>query len=882
MRRAGPAFLLLTALLAVGLVSAAPGAAQEVSEARAALRSGEYDEAVRDFRRILRDDPGSAEARRGLVRALATTGRLDEAEAAARAAPEAAALAAELGRVLEARGEIEAAEAAYLRAEEAGAGDALVARADRVELLFRTGRVEEALELADTFIDVYNGAGGRLGPAELLAVGRAVRLLGRTDPDLFQDALRAFDEAAAAAPGWGEPRIHLGELFLEKYQGPEATDELEAALAMNPRHPLALLAMARVQEFAGRPGAMERAREALEVNPALVEARAFLARIQLTRDEREEARTEAERAVEANPRSLAALTSLAAVHHLAGEEEAFRSMRRRALEINPRYAELDATVAELAERTRRYAAAVERARAAVALDSASWSAWGILGMNQLRTGRIDAGRASLERAFQGDPYNPWFKNNLDLLDTFDRFETLSTEHFELFLHGDEAELLGPMVAAFAEEAFDSMARRYGAEPPTPVRVELYPSHADFSVRTLGEVGLGALGVSFGPVLVMDSPEARDRSGYNWASTLWHELAHSFHLALTDHRVPRWFSEGLSVHEQRKGREGWGHQPTIPWLQAFRTGRLKPVSQLNDGFMRPEYPQQVIFSYYQASLVFQILEEEHGFQAVRDMLAGYRAGRTTEELFPEVLGISLEGFDDRFEAWVRERFDGALQAVAELEEVPPVQAGVEALEGYVRRHPGDLVARIRLGGALVEAERWDEAEPHLRHAAELFPEYGGPDSPWWYLARMHQARGEHAEAADALARLHARSEANLDALLLEAEVNRGLGRREAAVQALERALQVDPYDVDTHLALAELHGELENPEGVVRARAAMVALGPADRAQALYLLARAHRDAGSLDAARTTLLRALEIAPNYDDALELLLELRAGASDGAGG
>jgi len=62
-------------------------------------------------------------------------------------------------------------------------------------------------------------------------------------------------------------------------------------------------------------------------------------------------------------------------------------------------------------------------------------------------------------------------------------------------------------------------------------------------------------------------------------------------------------------------------------------------------------------------------------------------------------------------------------------------------------------------------------------------------------------------------------------------------------------------------------------GAVRERAAVVALGPPDRAEALYLLAVAERDAGDAAAARRSVLRALEVAPNYPQALELLLELR---------
>ena len=39
----------------------------------------------------------------------------------------------------------------------------------------------------------------------------------------------------------------------------------------------------------------------------------------------------------------------------------------------------------------------------------------------------------------------------------------------------------------------------------PVQVEVYPDHEDFAVRTMGMPGLGALGVTFGQVVAMDSP-----------------------------------------------------------------------------------------------------------------------------------------------------------------------------------------------------------------------------------------------------------------------------------------------------------------------------------------------------------------------------------------
>ena len=77
-------------------------------------------------------------------------------------------------------------------------------------------------------------------------------------------------------------------------------------------------------------------------------------------------------------------------------------------------------------------------------------------------------------------------------------------------------------------------------PVQPGRAD--PDHEDFAVRTMGMPGLGALGVTFGQVVAMDSPSARKPGDFNWGSTLWHEMSHVYILSATNGRVPRWFTE----------------------------------------------------------------------------------------------------------------------------------------------------------------------------------------------------------------------------------------------------------------------------------------------------------------------------------------------------
>ena len=143
---------------------------------------------------------------------------------------------------------------------------------------------------------------------------------------------------------------------------------------------------------------------------------------------------------------------------------------------------------------------------------------------------------------------------------------------------------------------------------------------------VGLAGLGALGVSFGTTLAFDSPAAKDAGPFNWGSTFWHELAHTFTLGTTDNRIPRWFSEGLSVYEEHHAfKPGWGFGVTPAFLAALKAGKLVPVSRMNDGFMHPAYPEQVGYSYYQASLVCELIARDYGEPALLKMLQGYKDG-----------------------------------------------------------------------------------------------------------------------------------------------------------------------------------------------------------------------------------------------------------------
>lgn len=866
--------------LAVASLQAAWLSAAGVDDAVSLARTGQYEGALELFSQA----EGTSDALyRAWSRTLTEIGRYEEAEKLLRSQSRPA-LGNALAEVLYALGKVDEAEELFRGVVEGRGAEELEARFNLATLWYQRGELSNAEELFYSLIAAYNHRND-LTSRELVAVGRSCQALGRDNPQLFKDALKAFDQAIATDPSDPEPRVRVGLLFLDKYDSTEARSSIQDVLEVNPSHPDALLAMARIHHFDGSPMALELTEKSLESNPSSVTAWSFLGKLRLELEEFDAAEEATEKALAVNPRALEALSVLAAAHLLREDDEAYREVEQRALALNPRYADFYADLADSSVRTARYPRARQLAAKAVELDPKSWRGYGLLGLNELRLGSIEEGRKHLEVAFAGDPYNVWVKNTLDLLDTFDEYQTTRVGRFELFIHSKEDRTLAPYVEQVATEAFEALRKRYAFEPPTPIRIEVYPSHADFSVRTVGLAGLGALGVCFGPVVAIDSPSARDRGSHNWASTLWHELTHTFTLELTRFRVPRWLTEGLSVYEERRARPGWGDDVTPSFLGAYQAGELLGIAELNNGFVRPESPMQIGHSYYQASLIAEMIETQLGFDKILEILKAYREGADTEVVLASVLGLSSEEFDERFFAYLDSKFETPLAALAdsEADEQPTASEEGQALiivrapdkkmlEKRAQERPRDFRAQLAWGASLFNDGKMDEAVPFLERSKRLFPQFASASSAHPMLAEIWRRQNKTERQAAELEEWIAIDESAYEAHVELAELELEKGERELATDLLERAFYIYPLEAAPHETLAALAEEEGNWEMAVRERDAIVGLRPADRVTALYQLARAEQRAGDAKAARRHVLLALELAPSYEPAQKLLLEL----------
>ncbi len=813
-------------------------------------------------------DTACAQDTRVEARRLADIGQYDDAERVARAGGLASTVV--LGDILTARGKRLAADSAYTRASNARTPDHALAEAALAEFADARGDHVEASRRAREIISAYDGVTGNSSRSsdQHAAAGRAYVVLMSGDAPAARRALAAFDAAAAADSTNLDALRRAGDLFLEKYNAPDARTSYETVLRRAPHDARALLGIARIEDFEGKGTALATVRRSLTSNPALTDALVLVARMQLDAEMYDSASVFARRALAIDSASMPGWSLLGATAWLTGDSITFTQARAAAMRLQARPSDFYTELAEAAVRQRRYADAIGLAQQAVTFDSSSVRALGVLGTNQLRVGSMREGRQALDRAFALDPFNLWHKNTLDLLDKLRGFRTIDQGVFRVVAPAEEAEVLSMYIIPLLQQAFDSLAIRYAYTPPTPVRLEFYRQHADFSVRSVGLTGLGALGVSFGSLLAMDTPSARDLGAFNWGSTAWHELTHAFTLGASAHRVPRWLSEGMSVLEERRTKRGWGAEATLPYISALGSHTLRPMSQLNDGFLRPRFPEETMFSYYQASLFCEMVEELKGAKALPAMLTAYRDGSETAAVFQKVLGLTSTQVDEQFDAWMRVRFAAPLRAVTPGDGHSPIG--------------GAFITTMRAAIALVtgSAAQRDSARVMLEQARAMFPTYPGADGPNWYLATLAKDRGDTASAIASLAQITTRNETAWEANMLEAELREQHGDDVGAMAALTRLIWISPYDVAVHKRLAILAAKHSNFALAVRERRAVIAVHPLDVMDARYELAKALAAAGDTVRARRELLQLLELVPSFEKAQELLLELRGKGSAGA--
>jgi len=454
----------------------------------------------------------------------------------------------------------------------------------------------------------------------------------------YQDANEVFKALVAKNPKNADIKERWGRLYLDHSQPDDAAALFNEALEIKKDHAGALLGLAIIASESYEHRAADLAHKALEADPKLVEAQELLARLALEDNDNPKATAEAKKALAMDPNSVQGKAILASIDWLADKKET---------PWDPHAARGYETAAHFMTLNRRYEEAIQYYRRAIEMDPQLYSARSQLGINLMRLGQDQEAYQQLKTCFENDFRDKATTNSLTLMDSYKNFVTFKTDNTILKVHKKEAQLLHPYFESEMKRAIAVYEDKYRLKLQHPVQVEVYPDHEDFAVRTLGMPGLGALGVTFGYAIAMDSPSGRKPGSFHWASTMWHELSHVFTLTMTNHRVPRWFTEGIAVHEETAASPEWGDRLGPDEIAAIKEHKLLPVAELDRGFIHPVAPTQVIVSYFQAGKICDYITDKFGWNTILAMLKDFANDEDTPTVIRKELKMEPEEFDKRF-------------------------------------------------------------------------------------------------------------------------------------------------------------------------------------------------------------------------------------------
>ncbi len=669
----------------------------------------------------------------------------------------------------------------------------------------------------------------------------------------YDQANEEFRTAVAQPRSKAIYRVRWGLLLHERFNNKEAEDLFQEVLQQDPQNAPAYLGLAVVSADGFDSKAAEYAAKALTLDPKLVEAHELMANIALENAAPKDAVAEADKALAISNEALEAMAVHAAVEVLSDRSPNAWFAKINA--VNPSYGDGYALVGYHLVLRMRYEDGIAYYRKAVEADPTLWAARSQLGINLMRLGQLEEPLKQLEMSYNNGQRDAATVNSLRLLDSYKNFVTFTDDKTILRLRKNEAELLRPYFQAELHKIMATYDKKYKMKLPGPVQVEVYPDHEDFAVRTMGMPGLGALGVTFGEVVAMDSPSGRRPGDFNWGATLWHEMSHVYILSATNHRVPRWFTEGLAVHEEGEASPEWSDRTTPEILIAIREKKLLPVAELDRGFVFPEYPAQVLVSYFQAGSICDYIKERWGDDKLLEMVHSFAKLETTPEVIQKDLQMSPEDFDKAYMVWLQKRVGQT------AENFDAWAKNLKELAALSKAHDNDAVVK---------------AAPEVVH---LYPQYVGDANAYEFVAESQLAKGDKKAAAATLTAYEKMGGQSPETLMKLASLEEELGDKKEAAATLDRINYIYPETEGLHRHLGELWLAQGNYAGAVREYTAVLALNPLDKASAEFELAQAYFAAGQKDKAEESVLLALETAPGFRPAQKLLLQIKS--EDGKG-
>ncbi|WP_437188017.1 tetratricopeptide repeat protein [Planctomicrobium sp. SH668] len=712
--------------------------------------------------------------------------------------------------------------------------------------------------------------------SDLLLAAKAM-LRANADPKSVQTVL--LKSAEKIAPNSPEPFVATGELALEKRDYSLAAESFRKALTLQENHVAAMYGLARAVAGSDADLSTELIEKILKVNPQ--HSGALLMNVQnwINAEQYEQALETLDSILSVNAVHPEALAYSAAIHFLQNNDAQGDELRSLALSTWKSNPAVDHQIGRILSEKYRFEAGANRQRLSLALNNRYHPAMKQLAMDLLRLGQEEEGWERARLANSIDPYDVTSFNLVTLRDELRGFTILTSPGFQIRMEKKEAAIYGDQVVQLLHEAKAILCEKYQLELPETIFVEIFPNPSDFAVRTFGLPGAGSfLGVCFGDVITATSPVARAPLMVNWKSVLWHEFVHVVTLNKTHNLMPRWLSEGISVYEERQKDPRWGEQMTPSYRRMILGGELAPISELSGSFMQPKTPEHLMFAYFESSLVVEHIINTYGVEALIDILNDLAIGMHINEAI-ERHTAPMQQLEEEFEQfatnaamqfgpnviWETEDFSDLLNQ--DPETIP------EAVMDWAAAHPRQYLGLKECAQILIKLEKYIQAATVLEMAVECFPTEPGTSSSLSLLAEMHRKLNNTPEERRRLREMiDLNDDPGLALIRLLTLDENGPDSAQLRSDAF-RLLEINPLLPLPYSILARTAEQEDRPTEGISALKILLQLSPHDPGELHFRLAKLLQKQGDFAEARRHVLQALEIAPRYREAMQLLLSLQ---------
>ncbi|MDP8243838.1 MAG: peptidase MA family metallohydrolase [Candidatus Hinthialibacter antarcticus] len=586
-----------------------------------------------------------------------------------------------------------------------------------------------------------------------------------------------------------------------------------------------------------------------------------------------------EQALKVNPNHLLIRSLKAAAHFLDDDIDAMKKLQAQVLTFNPSCSDVFQVPGRIASRHYRFKEGAALQQQALAVNPDDHKARAEYALNLLRLGRDETGKENLETAFEADPYNVQSYNLLQMLDSLNNFVSIERGPFILQLPKDESAILANEMFDLLQEAYDLYQEKYQIELETPIHIQIFDNHDDFMVRSVGLPGnIGFMGICFGHLVTMDSPSAREPHTMNWASVLWHEFTHVVTLQKTNNRMPRWLSEGISVYEELERSPAWGQKMDLQYKQFIDSEDLPGVQDLETYFVQPKTGMHIMLGYFFSAEFVKFYTKQYGVDALVGALDLIAGGGDTIEALAQASDETIRSMDRGFASYLEER-------LAPYENLPAIETDKGVLEEMwdsLTQHEPEIEQWIdkdspftnamREGMAALRSEEWQTAEARLQEAHELFPDYASSGAPLKMLIQLFEKNGEREKLKQTLQREVAWDSTDFDARAKLMSMHQKDEEWDAALEAAQLAIEIDPFDLNIRKKMLDVFIQLERYNEAAECVLHLQALDPARRLdyqmQRIGFLQQSH----DWNGAKKEVVLVLEEFPHHRKAQEELLKI----------